>query len=217
MGVTYLRSLNIDEPFIRQTGTGNEHYHTDALGSSLVLSNTAGGPATTYSYEPFGKTTVTGASSNALQYTGRENDGTGLYYYRARYYQSRFQRFINEDPTRLLGGINFYSYASHNPLMFRDPTGLIDIGNTFDALTNVFSVSGTGEYYGAAVGGAVGFVAFSPFGPVAAFGGSIVGAVAGGVLGSGFDDPCSGILNCQEVVPLIIGDAPKTPPVGGRK
>ena len=42
---------------------------------------------TEYTYEPFGATTATGtASTNPFQYTGRENDATGLYNYRARYY-----------------------------------------------------------------------------------------------------------------------------------
>jgi hypothetical protein len=41
---------------------------------------------TQYTYEPFGGTTTSGqANANASQYTGRENDGTELYY-RARYY-----------------------------------------------------------------------------------------------------------------------------------
>ncbi|MEO6544223.1 MAG: RHS repeat-associated core domain-containing protein [Nitrospiraceae bacterium] len=217
VGASYLRSLNIDEPFIRQSGIGNEYYHSDALGSALVLSNAQGNSTANYTYEAFGKTTVTGANGNPFQFTGRENDGIGIYYYRARYYHPRIQRFINEDPIGLRGGINLYSYASQNPLMFRDPMGLIDLGNTFDALTNVFSVSGEGEYYGSAIGGAIGFVAFTPFGPVASVAGAIVGAGTGGILGSAFDNPCAGQLNCQEVVPLIIGDRPKNPPTGGRK
>src|SRR5206468_659042 len=82
---TYLRSLRIDEPFVRQSGI-SEYYHADALGSTLALSNASGAVATSYSYEAFGKTTITGASSNPFQYTGREDDGTGLFYYRARFY-----------------------------------------------------------------------------------------------------------------------------------
>ena len=125
IGSSYLRSLNIDESYIRQTGTGNEHYHTDAQGSPLALSNAQGGSATTYSYEPFGKTTVTGTSSNALQYTGRENDQTGLYQYRARYYAPALHRFLGEDPIRLSAGqVNYYSYVSNNPTKFSDPYGL---------------------------------------------------------------------------------------------
>ena len=97
VGVTYLRSLNIDEPFIRQA-SNNEYYHVDMLGTVLVLSNGAGVAQTTYSYDPFGKTTTTGSSTNSFQFTGRENDGAGLYYYRARYYSPELERFISEDP-----------------------------------------------------------------------------------------------------------------------
>jgi len=132
VGANYLRSLNIDEPFIRQTSLGNEHYHGDALGSSLALSNTQGSPGTTYTYEPFGKTAVTGTSLNPFQFTGREHegpalsgvDGTGLYYYRARYYQPRVQRFLSEDPIGFAGGdVNLYGYVGQNPFLRTDPSG----------------------------------------------------------------------------------------------
>jgi len=94
----YLRSLNIDEPFVRQASTGTEFYHVDALGSTLELTNQTGTVQASYQYEAFGKTTITGTSANPFQYTGRENDGTGLYYYRARYYRPTSQRFVGEDP-----------------------------------------------------------------------------------------------------------------------
>ena len=62
------------------------------------MTDNAGTVQTEYTYEPFGNTTVSGASnSSSYQYTGRENDGTGLYYYRARYYHPGLQRFISED------------------------------------------------------------------------------------------------------------------------
>lgn len=58
--------------------------------------------------EPFGNTTASGpADGSPFQYTGRENDGTGLYYCRARYYSPVYQRFISEDPLGYGGGINF--------------------------------------------------------------------------------------------------------------
>jgi hypothetical protein len=45
---------------------------------------------------------TTGASSaNRAQFNGRENDQTGLYYYRARFYSPSLQRFISEDPIGL--------------------------------------------------------------------------------------------------------------------
>jgi RHS repeat-associated protein len=63
---------------------------------------------------------------NALQYTGRENDGTGLYYYRARYYDPGLKRFISSDPIGSAGGINLYMYVSGDPLSRTDPFGLTD-------------------------------------------------------------------------------------------
>jgi RHS repeat-associated protein len=124
VGATYLRSLAIDEPFVRQSAT-TEYYHTDALGSALALSDQAGTVQTTYRYDPFGNTTMTGSSTNLFQYTGRENDGTGLYYYRARYYSPSLQRFLSEDPIGLAGGqLNLYGYVSNNPTTFTDATGL---------------------------------------------------------------------------------------------
>jgi DNA primase catalytic core len=64
------------------------------------------------------------ASGKPRQYTGRENDGTGLYYYRHRYYSPVLQRFISEDPIKLAGGINTYAYVRGNPVSLTDPLGL---------------------------------------------------------------------------------------------
>jgi RHS repeat-associated protein len=94
---TYLRSLNIDEPFLRSSAIA-EYYHTDALGSVLTLTDQNGSVQTTYSYDPFGNTTTSGLSTNPFQYTGRENESTGLYHYRARYYSPVLGRFLIEDP-----------------------------------------------------------------------------------------------------------------------
>jgi RHS repeat-associated protein len=57
----------------------------------------------------------------------RESDPeTGLYYYRARYYDPSVGRFLSEDPMQFQGGINFYRYTSNNPIIGRDPFGLWD-------------------------------------------------------------------------------------------
>jgi len=96
----------------------------DALGSTLALTDAVGNINTTYTYEPFGNVTITGvANANPYQYTGRENDGTGFYYYRARYYAPSTQRFVSQDPLQFRGGINLYAYVSENPVSLSDPFG----------------------------------------------------------------------------------------------
>ena len=58
-----------------------------------------------YAFRRWSPSEVTGLpSSNAFQYTGRENDGTGFYYYRARYYNPSPQRFLGADPLESAGG-----------------------------------------------------------------------------------------------------------------
>jgi RHS repeat-associated protein len=124
---TFLAGLNIDEQFRRTdhgTNTSND-FLTDALGSVLALTDGSGAVQTSYTYGPFGNTSQAGAASaNPVQYTGRENDGTGLYYYRARYYDPKIQRFISSDPIGLAGGLNTYAYVENNPIAFIDPHGL---------------------------------------------------------------------------------------------
>jgi RHS repeat-associated protein len=89
------------------------------------LADAGGGLATTYTYAPFGETSVSGLPSfSPFQFTGRENDGTGLYYYRARYYDPVRSRFVSPDPIGFGGGINFYRYVRNNPQGRRDPRGL---------------------------------------------------------------------------------------------
>jgi len=120
-----LLSGGIDEVFTRTDAAGARHFLTDALGSSLALADSTGTLQTQYTYEAFGSTTVTGqASSNAYEYTGRENDATGLYFYRARYYSPSLQRFVTEDPLTFLSGVNSYCYVADNPISYVDPSGL---------------------------------------------------------------------------------------------
>jgi len=117
-----LTGLGIDEYFQRTDASGASSYLTDALGSTLALANPAAGLATSYTYDPFGNTTMAGSSSNPFQFSGRENDGTGLYYYRARYYSPTFQRFVSQDPIGFAGGdFDLYGYVGNSPITLTDP------------------------------------------------------------------------------------------------
>jgi len=121
-----LTGLGIDETFIRADASGTSTLLVDALGSTVELADTSGTLQTHYVYEPFGATTFTGAvSTNAIQFTGRENDGTGSYNYRARYIDPMSGRFTSEDPIGVASGdSNLYRYAFGNPISASDPLGL---------------------------------------------------------------------------------------------
>src|SRR6202166_2046285 len=81
---------------------------------------------TKYTYDSFGKLTAsTGSLVNPFQYTGREFDTeTGLYYYRARYYDPSVGRFASLDPEGYADGPDPYVYVGNNPLISVDPLGL---------------------------------------------------------------------------------------------
>ena len=97
----------------------------DAVGNVIALADISGVIETEHTYEPFGRITASGVStSNSFQYSGRENDGTGLYYFRARYYDPALQRFVSEDPIKYADkNFNLYSYVANNPINYTDPLG----------------------------------------------------------------------------------------------
>jgi RHS repeat-associated protein len=148
-----LMTGGLDELFQRSDTSGTVAPLTDALGSMLALANSSGTVQTQYTYDPFGSTTVGGtASNNPSQYTGRENDGTGLYYYRARYYNPTTGRFLSEDPIGFMAGANFYAYVGGNPLRYRDPFGLSPF-NFGSASTCFLKGAGNGALGALLVGG----------------------------------------------------------------
>jgi RHS repeat-associated protein len=115
----------VDQFFTRTDASGAVSPLADALGSTVALVDSSGNVQTQYTYEPFGKASASGtANANSQKYTNREDDGTGLYYYRNRYYSPSLQRFISEDPIGPLGGTHSYPYAWNNPISFVDPSGL---------------------------------------------------------------------------------------------
>jgi RHS repeat-associated protein len=122
-----LTGLDIDEAFGRTKGTAKAEYLSDRLGSTIALSDANANSSTTYSYEPYGKATQSGSvDDNSRVFTGREDDGSGLVYYRARYYDPASARFISQDPAGLGGGdANLYRYTESDPINKSDPTGLL--------------------------------------------------------------------------------------------
>jgi RHS repeat-associated protein len=128
------------------TGSPSEaifFYHTDHLGTPLMMTNSTGQVVWQAEYLPFGEVAslnedVDGDGvkvRNNLRFPGQYYDTeTGLHYNMARNYQSMTGRYVEADPVgidwgqggiSLSDGINhLYGYVHNNPLGFSDPSGL---------------------------------------------------------------------------------------------
>ncbi len=122
----YVHSLGVDEPLGVDDGNSMSSFQTDGIGS--IASVTGMGGATTLSrqYDAWGNPQA-GASTPGYAFTGREWDAeTGLYYYRARYYDPQTGRFTATDPANRTSD---YVYVSDQPTGKRDPSGLFTEDN----------------------------------------------------------------------------------------
>jgi RHS repeat-associated protein len=178
----------IDEPLAISSADGVRYFHANHLGSVMALSS-ASAVAASYDYEPFGRTAVVGEVRNPFHYTGREQDGEDLYFYRARYFDPVNRRFLSPDPLGLSTGLNLYAYVENDPINRRDPLGLwagIDdlvftgggalAGLVGQGVSDLLSgqLSGWEDYTGAAIGGAV-------LGETLLYAGPVVAGAAGGL------------------------------------
>src|SRR5205814_5655352 len=117
-----LTGLGVDDFLMRIGPGGTSMFLTDALGSLVATTDSAGGVQSELTYEPFGNTEMS-SPAPAYRFTGREHDEPLYlyYYYRARYYYTDLQRFISEDPIGYeAGDVNLYAYVLENSLVFVD-------------------------------------------------------------------------------------------------
>lgn len=121
---------SIDIPLIWQPAandpTGPRYFHQDGL-NSVVATTTVAGQDATQRYDAWGNRLAGTGQIPLYGYTGREQDGLGYTYYRARYYDPSIGRFTQRDPIELEGGVNLYTYVGGNPVSFNDPAGLAGI------------------------------------------------------------------------------------------
>ncbi|MFQ5873859.1 MAG: RHS repeat domain-containing protein [Dehalococcoidia bacterium] len=139
----YVAAPGIDEPLSMLRGAESFFYHVDGLGSVWDITDNTGNLIRSYTYDSFGQLIAqTGTIANPYTYTGREFDSeTGLYYYRARYYDPSVGRFLQEDPlnTFILPdniNLNLYTYVENNPLILVDPLGLFALTSIDAAIRN---------------------------------------------------------------------------------
>jgi len=179
--VLYLRGDG-PEPLVEFTGTGRKTIHilgprglsvlkiedetyfvsTDRLGSVRALVNSSGSLVTGYDFTPYGSLLGTPLGQGELttyRFTGRQLDPSGLYDFRARFYDARLGRFISPDPKMQFPSP--YSYAAGSPLLLTDPSGEFIgflIAAIIAAIAEIIETIVTAVVVGAAVGALVGGV-----------------------------------------------------------
>jgi RHS repeat-associated protein len=126
LSARYSHGPGVDQPLSMERGGNSYFYLTDHQGSIRYLTDAAGAQVNLYEYDSFGRLLVRDETvPNPFAFTGREYDAeTGLYFYRARYYDPNIGRFLSEDSLGLTGGdANFYGYVGNDPLNRTDPNG----------------------------------------------------------------------------------------------
>ena len=171
----YTHGPGIDEPLVMERDLDASgafeaaerfFYHADGLGSVTELTDSAGVVARAYAYDSYGQIVdEVGTLANPFTYTAREFDAeSGLYFYRARYYDARTGAFTQQDPIGFAGlDVNLYRYVFNNPTNLTDPSGQFGIA---------------GAFLGAVSGGVGGYIA-SGGDPVGTAIGAVVGAIVG--------------------------------------
>ncbi|WP_394821480.1 SpvB/TcaC N-terminal domain-containing protein [Pendulispora albinea] len=191
-----------------KTGEGPEwvnpsttvYLHDDHLGSAHYITSNEQEIVTHEEYFPTGELWVderdpTTEIGPRYLFTGKELDAeTGLYYFGARYYDSRLSQWNSPDPAmrsymqndrgagmRMPRNLGTYTYAWNRPTLLRDPTGRSVAPRAYDAFT-VFARATSNALIPAATAAVLGFLAGGPAGALAGFAGGL-GWQTAGVLG----------------------------------
>jgi RHS repeat-associated protein len=144
--VRYLQGPGVDQVLAQEKAGATSWMLTDHLGTVRDLVNNNGGVVNHFTYDSFGKvlSSTPGGVDTRYKFTGREFDGeTGLYYYRARYFDANIGRFIGQDPIGFSAGdSNLYRYVGNSPMSATDPSGMVEW-----RIVYVPAVAGTPYYH----------------------------------------------------------------------
>ncbi len=112
----------------KRTGTTLNYMHQDHLGGTVLVTSDNGTIVGSTSYDALGNSrNAQGDLGTDKLFTGQRLVGTGLYDYKARFYDPGIGRFISADTLvqepNNPQALNRYSYVVNNPLKYTDPTG----------------------------------------------------------------------------------------------
>ena len=136
---TFVHGRGIDRPLAVSDADKVAFLHADRRGSIRHVSDADGKATAAYRYDAFGRRVdQEGDPVSPFTFAGKSYDAaTGLYYFRARYYDPDLGRFLSRDPEAPAADdpitYNPYQFARNNPVRFADPLGTsefpIDMGN----------------------------------------------------------------------------------------
>ena len=114
---------------VYESGETNTYYAIkDHLNSVHALIDESGTVVWSCSYSAWGIPSIINNQSSTVKlrftFQGREySHATGLYNFRARWYDSNIGRWLSKDPIGLEGGVNLYVFCGNDPVNFVDPWG----------------------------------------------------------------------------------------------
>jgi RHS repeat-associated protein len=130
----YLHGLQVDQVFADESTTDGllwalaDHQRTVRDWADYNSGTNTTTVADHVKYDSFGRITAQsgGTHKPLFAYTGREWDAdAGMYYYRARWYESALGRFASEDPMGFAArDMNLARYVANRPTTSTDSTGL---------------------------------------------------------------------------------------------
>jgi RHS repeat-associated protein len=175
-------------------GSVTKTYHTDHLGSTMLLTDASGAPTGEYfEYDSYGNPTYTaGNPTTPFRWHGTLGVMTstnGLVNMRARFYNPRIMRFMSADPLGFGGGMNWFAFAGNNPISFLDPRGLCR-----EAASQLIVTGDSNTIYWGSLGPMFeemgqrtlnGLIGAGPGAMTGATSGALIGAGVGGALGVG--------------------------------
>lgn len=122
---SYQPGMGKVDSWVSSGSTSTKYYHSDALGTTRMMTDDSGAQVEDVVYTAFGER-ISG-SSRRYGYVGsfgyQSHDEMQYQHVGARYYDPSSGRFLQRDPIGISGGPNVYAYVFNRPTMGVDPTG----------------------------------------------------------------------------------------------
>jgi RHS repeat-associated protein len=126
----FVHGPGADEPIVWYEGSGTtdrRFFHADERGSVVAVTGSSATVLTVNTYDEYG--IPRSSNTGRFQYTGQTwLPELGMYYYKARIYSPTMGRFLQTDPIHYAASMNPYTYTGGDPVDFKDPYGLLNLG-----------------------------------------------------------------------------------------